>query len=154
MFNIWVKGTGRKAKYKLETLTAAPQEYVSKNPNSKIVVTKLAKATDIPRHIWKDTKEIKAIIDQISSDSLAVNAEKITIILPSTEDLVNNNYNNRAKLIKAIQNCLDTVHDMYNKTIDVINIESIKNEYETKIKELEAIIKLKDDETTNLNYYI
>lgn len=118
------------------------------------MVTKLAKATDIPRHIWKDTKEIKAIIDQISSDSLAVNAEKITIILPSTEDLVNNNYNNRAKLIKAIQNCLDTVHDMYNKTIDVINIESIKNEYETKIKEIEAIIKLKDDETTNLNYYI
>lgn len=145
------KSTGRKAKYKIEILTAALQEYVSKNPNSKIVVTELAKATGIPRHIWKDNKDIKEIINQINQDSLVVNAEKMTLVLPSAEELVNTNYNNKAKLIKAIQNCLDTVRDMYNKTSDTINVDRLKEQYETKIKELEAIIELKDSEINNLN---
>lgn len=148
------KSPGRKPKYTYETLLESLRKYLSKNPNTKINVSELARVTNIPRHIWRDNNKINKVIDEINNPPVMVNPEKLEFVLPNSVQLVESNYNNKPKLIKAIQDCFDVMYDLYEGALKGLKVEEREKKFKMQITELQACVKEKDQEIQRLNHEI
>lgn len=64
--------------------------------------------------------------------------------LPTANDIVNKNYNNKAKLTQDVQDLLDIISDLYNDALKGQQTNEIERKYQEKISDLELIISKKD----------
>lgn len=142
---------GRKPKYDWETLINALKKFANQNPYKHIKISELARVTGIPRHIWKDNIKIKKVITEINNPPIIVSPENLNYTLPNAQQLVENNYSNKANLIKAVQDCLDVINDLYDKALVGINTEINNKKYIEQIAELKCTINEKDNEIRKLN---
>ncbi|MGU8989182.1 hypothetical protein ACV3V0_15925 [Clostridium perfringens] len=143
-------GAGRKPKYTKEVLLQHVSKYIAKYPNKNLTFASLSKETGIPSYVWRDNKDVRAFIEKANKSPILANTENFNLIIPSAESLVEANYNNKKALIRAIQDCLDVVTDLYTKVVDSTTGDKIKQQ-ETRIQELEAMLQLKDKEIESLN---
>lgn len=132
---------GRKPKYTIELLINTLKNYTEQNPHKSIKLSELARATSIPRHIWKDNKNVKEIIDKLNNTPIIAKYEDVEVILPNAEQLVESHYNSKPKLIRAIQDCFDVINDLYDKAMIGQNSKERENKYQERIFELEAQIR-------------
>jgi hypothetical protein len=146
--------TGRKPKYEFNYLVDTIKKYIAKHPNERIALTGLERSTGIPRHIWKDNKKIRAVIDEINNPPVFVSPEHLVFTFPNAQQLVESHYNNKQNLIRAIQDCFDTINDLYDKAVIGVNIEAREKELREEINELKVIIKQKEKEINVLNHEI
>lgn len=128
---------GRPQKYTHEELRIILLEYVHDNPGEQITLSKLGRETKFPQYVWKNNKEIRKDIERLNNAPLEVTSLLSEYSgIPSAEDLINHNYNNKKKLIDTIQNILDA----YQKTFE----DSLK------LEELEKLLYSKEKEIDNL----
>lgn len=125
---------GRPQKYKTEDLLQALYDYVAKETPSKVTNAALVKNTNYPIQAWRFNKEVQAAIEEINSK--LNNLSKISggsnsknlLIIPNAEEIVQTNYNNKEKLIDAIQSLIDVYQLNLKKCLKLQRIEQEFND--------------------------
>lgn len=120
---------GRPQKYKTEDLIQALNDYVAKEAPSKVTITALVKNTSYPIQAWRFNNEVRKAIEEInlklitfSKLSPSQDAQSL-LLIPNAEDIVNNNYNNREKLIDAVQSLIDIYQYNLKKCLKIEAME-------------------------------
>lgn len=142
---------GRKRKYSDEFLVKQLYTYFEENPFEKITETKLAKATNIPRHIWRDRIKLKELINSLNNTAVFPSQIERNFIIPSADEIVGKHYNNRKKLIENIQMVLDLVSDMYTDALKGAEFKELEKNYQRQITELNEVIAQKERIIDSLN---
>ena len=148
------KKAGRKPIYTDQELLKILNKYVDQNPNKKITIAELERKTGVSYNIWKFNKKIRATIDELNNPPIISPQEGFRFTLPNAKQLVDNYYNNKPKLIKAIQDCLDVIEDLYDYANIGFNAQKKEEEISKEISQLEALVKNKEVEIKKLNQEI
>lgn len=141
----------RQALCTYEELVNKLNEFCKLYPNGKITLSALERETKIPRYVWRDNKKIKTLIDSLNASNKASLPKSESIELPSAYDLVNNNYENKDRLIEVVGDLLLELEKCYKTIQDSGNITQIKKSYEETIAELNCQIETKNKTIDALN---
>ena len=145
------KKAGRKPIYTDQELLRILNKYIDQNPNKKITIADLERKTGVSYNIWKFNKKIRVVIDELNNPPIISPQDGFRFTLPNAKQLVDNYYNNKPKLIKAIQDCLDVIEDLYDYANIGFNAQKKEEENKKETSRLEALIKKKDEEIKKLN---
>ena len=147
---------GRPQKYKTEDLLQALYDYVAKETPSKVTNAGLVRNTNYPIQAWRFNKEVQEAIEEINlkinnlSKISGVSNSKDLLVIPNAEEMVQTNYDNKEKLIDAIQSLIDVYQLNLKKCLKLQKIEqefhdlkkenaNLKKEvdfYQNKLKEM------------------
>ena len=128
---------GRPKKYTYEELKEALLEYAHEHIGGQIKLANLGRETKFPQYVWKNNKEIRKDIERLNKTPIeVVGLMKEQAFIVSAEDLVNNNYNNKKRLIDAINQIINAYQTTFEKAL--------------RVEELEAAQYSKDKEVDNL----
>lgn len=128
---------GRPKKYMYAELREALLEYAHKQIGGQIKLADLGRKTKFPQYVWKNNKEIRKDIERLNKTPIeVVGLMKEQAFIVSAEDLINNNYNNKKKLIDAVQQILNAYQTTFERAL--------------KVEELEKALYSKDKEVDNL----
>jgi hypothetical protein len=157
---------GRPKKYTYEELREALLEYAHKHIGGQIKLADLGRETKFPQYVWKNNKEVRKDIEHLNKTPIeVVGLMKEQASIVSAEDLVNNNYNNKKRLIDAIQQILNAYQttfekalrveelekDLYSKEKEVDNFKEEVRFYKNKYKEMTVLsTNLRDREKYGL----
>lgn len=131
------KHGGRPIKYTYEELREALLEYAHKQIGGIIKLADLGRETKFPQYVWKNNKEIRKDIERLNKTPIeVVGLLKEQAFIVSAEDLVNNNYNHKKRLIDAVQQLLTAYQNTFEKAL--------------KVEELESTLYRKEKEVDNL----
>jgi hypothetical protein len=143
---------GRPTKYTYEQLRGALLDYSHKHIGGQITLADLGRETMFPQHAWKNNKEIRKDIERLNKTPIeVVGLMKKQAFIVSAEDLVNNNYNNKKRLIDAVQQILNAYQTTFEKAIRVEDLEKdiySKDRELNKLKEQVEYYKNKYKEMT------
>ena len=148
------KKAGRKPIYTNQELLKILNKYIDQNPNKKITIADLERKTGISYNIWKFNKELRNVIAELNNPPIISPQDNFRFTLPNAKQLVDNYYNNKPKLIKAIQDCLDVIEDLYDYANIGFNAQKKEEETLEKTNRLESLIKNKEAEIRKLNQEI
>ncbi|MCB2362272.1 hypothetical protein [Clostridium estertheticum] len=99
---------GRPNLYSYDELKKHLLKYASEHIGGSITVAKLERYSNIPRHAWRYNKQIHEDIYELNKKPLIIDDIKVeTLNLPSAEELVNQNYNDKKRLIKVVNDLLE-----------------------------------------------
>ncbi|NHC43441.1 hypothetical protein G6549_26695 [Bacillus sp. MM2020_1] len=128
---------GRPTKYTYEELRETLLEYAHKHIGGQIKLADLGRETRFPQYVWKNNKEIRKDIERLNKTPIeVVGLMKEQAFIVSAEDLVNNNYNNKKKLIDVVQQIINAYETTFEKAL--------------KVEELENALSCKEREVNNL----
>ncbi|MDR4887980.1 hypothetical protein RGU12_10510 [Fredinandcohnia sp. QZ13] len=128
---------GRPKKYTYEELREALLEYAHKRIGGQITLADLGRETKYPQYVWKNNKNIRKDIERLNKTPIeVVGLLKEQAFITSAEDLVNNNYNNKKRLINAVHQILNAYQSTFDKALKVEELE--KNLY-SKEKEIDNL---------------
>lgn len=142
---------GRPKKYIYEELKVALLEYAHENIGGQIKLADLGRETIFPQYVWKNNKEIRKDIERLNKTPIeVVGLMKEQAFIVSAEDLVNNNYNNKKRLIDAVNQIINAYqatfekalrveeleHALYSKEKEVDNLKREVEFYKNKYKEM------------------
>ena len=145
------KTVGRKAKYEQADLEAAIEKFAINHVGEEITIPKLVKFTGIPRHIWRYSEPAKELTNRLNERNITVDSSHSDLFtLPNVSELVNANYGNKNKLIKALSKYTEYINVLYNDA-QAYQLEKEKNEtLLTEIDDLKLQLKKAKDDT---NFY-
>ena len=132
---------GRPPKYSLETLKQELYKYAEMHPEGRITPGKLAKATGIPLHVWRD--RMKASIERLNKEAIAITVLNDTSFeLPNCiADLLSANGNEK-KLVAFGERYNQLIMDMACEiqSLQVLRKESaiLMDKVDKLTKELES----------------
>ncbi|MEI2358957.1 hypothetical protein, partial [Mesobacillus zeae] len=131
------KKGGRPTKYTYEELRGSLIEYAHKQIGGQITLADLGRHTNFPQYVWKNNKDIRKDIERLNKTPIeVVGLMKEQAFIVSAEDLVNNNFNNKKRLIDALQQILNAYQSTFEKAL--------------KVEELEKSLFNKEKEVNNL----
>lgn len=140
---------GRPAQYTYEQLLELLIKYTEEHPNQTIRLFELEKVTGIKRYIW--SYNMMDEIDKINKEIQKVNVARTGITsLPSAEQIFISCNGNEKELVSRIESLLDMVRDLSKYQDAAVSAKTIKDDYESKLDELECIIKEKDKQIGEL----
>lgn len=137
--------------YTNEQLIEKFKKYTLKHPDKKINKSELARESGIPLHVWKYYENKTKLIEQYENTPIIANPYHLSFTFLTGEQIVNKFYKNKPSLIRAIQDVIDTVHELYDKSIIGIQAEEQEQKFIQQIEELKAKLRLKDEEIDKLN---
>jgi hypothetical protein len=141
MTNIKNKG-GRPTKYTYVELREALLEYAHKYIGGQIKLADLGRETKFPQYVWKNNKEIRKDIDRLNKTPIeVVGLMKEQAFIPSAEDLVNNNYNNKKRLIDAVHQILNAYQSTFEKALKVEELEQALYSKEKEVDQLKEEVE-------------
>lgn len=133
---------GRPLKYTYKELREALLEYAHKHIGGEIKLADLGRKTKYPQHAWKNNKEIRKDIARLNKTPIeVVGLMKEQTFIPSAEDLVNNNYNNKKRLIDAVHQILNVYQSTFEKALKVEEMEKALYSKEKEINNLEEEVE-------------
>lgn len=148
---------GRPRKYDEEVLKQILYKFIAEESPVKITYKMLAEHTGYPIQAWRFNEnlknEIKQINERIERISFLSNTNEIIdlVNIPSAEELVEVNYNNREKLIKVVDELINVYQYALSKSIDYSKLEKENYELKKKVDSLTSDVeffRLKNRELT------
>lgn len=139
---------GRKSIYETEQLIIELHNYARENVSGEITVTKLVKATNIPRHIWRYNDTVQKEIKRLNGATVFtefINKDKFPEIC-SPEDLLNANYGNKKRLLKILTDLFEGYQYYFTEARKSKFYKKKLDDANNKIKELEYEIKKSKEE--------
>ena len=95
----------------------------------------------LKRHVW--SRRMKTIIDHLNEEPQVQTNSVLTLPLPNIIDLVENNWDNKNKLIKSLNHYNETIHSLFEqakKYHDVVeDNKKLKRENETLENDLKKM---------------
>lgn len=138
---------GRPKKYDEEVLKQALYKFIAEESPVKITYKMLVEHTGYPIQAWRFNEnlknEIKHINERIERISFLSNTNEIidVVNIPSAEELVEVNYNNREKLIKVIDQLINVYQYAFRKSIDYSRLEEENYELKKKVDSLTSDVE-------------
>jgi hypothetical protein len=133
-----------------ENLLKLLLDYRQNNPDIKVKLKDLERQTGVKAHIWRDNSKIREHIEEMNKIDLGldyVNLEQYRIAtLPSIEEIVEANYNNRSGLIKALQSYDDFMKKLYEIAFKKYNEEKCLQELKQELENARTENNLLRDE--------
>jgi hypothetical protein len=150
---------GRPNLYNYDDLKKYLLKYSTEHVGGTITVAKLVKYSNIPRHAWRYSKQIQQDIYELNKQPIIINNIKVeTLNFPSAEDLVNQNYNDKKRLIKIVNDLLELYQYAFDKArsseenlkkCDELNYEN--NELRKRITQLSATVEFYKEEIKRMS---
>jgi hypothetical protein len=133
---------GRPLKYTYEELREALLEYAHKHIGGQIKLADLGRESKFPQYVWKNNKEIRKDIERLNKTPIeVVGLLKDQAFIASAEDLVNNNYNNKKRLIDAVHQILNAYQSTFEKALKVEELEQALFNKEKEVAILEEEVE-------------
>ncbi|OPF52404.1 hypothetical protein BH721_03885 [Clostridium baratii] len=132
---------GRPSKYPYEMLKDILLKYASENVGGEITISKLVKYSELPIQAWRFNKKIKEDIARLNQSKIISLNGTINGTLPSADDLVNMNYKNKDRLIKAVSDLIEIYQYAFSENL------KFKKALEKNALLLDEIGKLKTENT-------
>lgn len=124
-------------------------DFRKKYGKQKITYSLLEKETNIPRHIWRDRKDIKEKIEKFNSIDLGLNSVELLQynleLLPNWENIIEENFDNKFALTKAANEYDDFVKELYKRVVE-------NSKAKLTIKELEKELEKKNNDIQELEF--
>lgn len=134
---------GRPAQYTHEQLLELLVQYMEEHPNQTVRLFELEEATGIKRHVW--SYNMMDEIDKINKEIQKVNVARTGITsLPSAEQILISCNGDEKVLASRIESLLDMVRDLSRYQDAARAAKVMQGDYESRLDELECIIKEKD----------
>lgn len=143
--------SGRKAKYSYEDLEKIVEQFALTNVGEEITIPKLVKISGIPRHIWRYNKQIKRIIESLNHKTINIDSNNSELeTLPNVEELVNTNYANKKKLIKALSSYSSYINKLYETSL---LYQKQQEEFEKLEQEVNDLQKQLEKAKSDIEFY-
>ncbi|KAB2397338.1 hypothetical protein F8171_06645 [Bacillus cereus] len=145
---------GKPKKYSLQELQQHLLNYVQKHPNKTISYIGLERETGISRNTW--SRNLKYEIAKLNEPiPFTTKIDFDTgIPLPNIFDIVEKNYDNKAKLISSLTHLNACINSLYAIAKKERTFESENVRFKVKIKELEQTLREKDREIKELKQQV
>ncbi|QHV47532.1 hypothetical protein C1N66_31510 (plasmid) [Bacillus cereus] len=145
---------GKPKKYSLQELQQHLLNYVQKHPNKTISYIGLERETGISRNTWsRNLKDEIAKLNEPIPFTTKIDFDT-GIPLPNIFDIVEKNYDNKAKLISSLTHLNACINSLYAIAKKERTFESENVEFKVKIKELEQMLREKDREIKELKQQV
>lgn len=145
---------GKPKKYSLQELQQHLLNYVQKHPNKIISYIGLERETGISRNTWsRNLKDEIAKLNEPIPFTTKIDFDT-GIPLPNIFDIVEKNYDNKAKLISSLTHLNACINSLYAIAKKERTFESENVGFKVKIKELEQTLREKDREIKELKQQV
>lgn len=145
---------GKPKKYSLQELQQHLLNYVQKHPNKTISYIGLERETGISRNTWsRNLKDKIAKLNEPIPFTTKIDFDT-GIPLPNIFDIVEKNYDNKAKLISSLTHLNACINSLYAIAKKERTFESENVGFKVKIKELEQTLREKDREIKKLKQQV
>lgn len=145
---------GKPKKYSLQELQQHLLNYVQKHPNKTISYVGLERETGISRNTWsRNLKDEIAKLNEPIPFTTKIDFDT-GIPLPNIFDIVEKNYDNKAKLISSLTHLNACINSLYAIAKKERTFESENVGFKVKIKELEQTLREKDREIKELKQQV
>ncbi|HHY2674436.1 TPA: hypothetical protein ACV439_002310 [Bacillus toyonensis] len=145
---------GKPKKYSLQELRQHLLNYIQKHPNETISYIALERETGISRNTW--SRNLKDEISRLNEPiPFTTKIDFDTgIPLPNIFNIVEKNYDNKAKLISSLTHLNACINSLYAIAKKERTFESENIGFKVKIKELEQTLREKDREIKELKQQV